>query len=183
MVCISCLIKLSKEIHKCLKRRNNRIHQKMQCKLHDTEIKMEALQEVFDKALQENADVLNEKKQLEETQKDAADSPRLWNKKGRIATSLQWREAQKHWSRGRETATRKKMQGYAVQRPSNGDKKYPFESVIQQSPVCKHRNSGGETTAGKISRRHAVFAWRTAEETCMRKTKKCEKKLMKSKKH
>lgn len=49
----------------------------MQCKLHDTEIKMEALQEVFDKALQENADVLNEKKQLEETQKDAADSPRL----------------------------------------------------------------------------------------------------------
>lgn len=77
MVCISCLIKLSKEIHKCLKRRNNRIHQNMQCKLHDTEIKMEALQEVFDKALQENADVLNEKKQLEETQKDAADSPRL----------------------------------------------------------------------------------------------------------
>lgn len=82
---------------------------------------MEALQEVFDKALQENADVLNEKKQLEETQKDAADSPRLWNKEGRIATSLQWREAQKHWSRGRETATRKKMQGYAVQHPSHGD--------------------------------------------------------------
>lgn len=76
-VCVSCVIKLSKEIHKCLKQRNNRIHQQMQCKLHDTEIKMEALQEVFEKALQENADVLNEKKQLEETQRDAADSPRL----------------------------------------------------------------------------------------------------------
>lgn len=45
-------------------------HQQMQCKLEDTEEKMEALQVMIDKAHKENSDLLKEKEQLEETQRE-----------------------------------------------------------------------------------------------------------------
>lgn len=131
----------------------------MQCKRHDTEKNMEALQEVFDKALQENADLLNEKKQLEETQRETQQI--LQDFKTRKAELKLLNNEVKHKNTEVEEEKQqleKKCRDMQCNIQVMVTKKYPFESVIQQSSVCKHRNSGGEATTGKITRRHTVFA-------------------------
>lgn len=79
----------------------------MQAPVHGEEY--EGLQVMFKQALKRNAQLLKDKEQVEEMQKEMQHDLQEFEKKSTVKNIIQQSKWQKDWNWGRETRTRKNM--------------------------------------------------------------------------